>query len=185
MIDSLWVWAFVALLLFWSMGAYNRLMRLRSRAIIAFAALEGLFNQYVVMVKVSFPESGFGTLSGWGPVDDSDTSAWGGLVAATEQFSASLRVVHPKPLDGPAMSALKTAHETLSSSWLRLRDLPPDLAGSALPASLQAQWEHVAIQVELARSEFNKAIVNYNEAIGQFPALLLAWIVGFKTAQPI
>ena len=185
MIDSLWFWGFAALMLFWSMGAYNRLIRLRSRAIVAFAALEGLFNQYVAMVKVSFPESGFGTFNGMGAGDDSDMSAWGGLVASTEQFSASLRVAHPRPLDGPAMGALKTAYETLNSSWIRLRDLPPDLAGAAFPAPLQAQWEHVSIQVELMRAEFNKTVLNYNEAIGQFPALLLAWIVGFKAAQPL
>ena len=83
------------------------------------------------------------------------------------------------------MRALKTAFETFCMSWSRLQNLPPDLAGSALPGALQSQWEQLAFQIEMARTEFNRAVVNYNEAINQFPALLLAWIFGFKSAQPI
>lgn len=83
------------------------------------------------------------------------------------------------------MSALKTALETLCLSWCRLRDLPPDLAGPALPATLQSQWEHLTLQSDIARAEFNRLVANYNEAIEQFPALFLARLFGFKAAQPL
>ena len=39
-------WGLVALLLFWSVGAYNRLVRLRSRASRTFAALALLLQRY-------------------------------------------------------------------------------------------------------------------------------------------
>jgi LemA protein len=186
MSDSVMVWFVVAALLFWAMGAYNRLIRLRSQGIVAFVALEALFNQYIVMVKKNFEEAGV-LLGAQEPARDLDagTAAWAGLAAAAEQFNASLKVAHAKPLNGPTTSALSTALETLYLSWSRLRDLPPDLAGSALPGILQSQWEQVASQVEVARSEFNGRVVTYNEAIHQFPALLLAWVFGFKAAQPI
>lgn len=83
------------------------------------------------------------------------------------------------------MGALSTALETLYLSWSRLRDLPSDLAGAALPITLQSQWEHVALQAEIARTEFNRMVTNYNQAISQFPALLLAWLFGFRPAQPL
>ena len=83
------------------------------------------------------------------------------------------------------MSALKTAHETLSLSWSRLQDLPPDLAGPALPLTLQSEWEQVQRQAEAARIEFNRLVTNYNDAIAQFPAMMLATVFGFKPAQPI
>ena len=107
------------------------------------------------------------------------------MAAAADQFNASLKVAHAQPLNGPTMNALRTALETLCLSWSRLRDLPPDLAGPALPSTLQSQWEHVAMQAEIARAEFNRVVGNYNEATNQFPAFLLAWVFGFKPAQPI
>lgn len=177
MSDSVLVWFVIAVFLFWSMGAYNRLMRLRSQGIVAFAALEGLLNQHLLMLKINFPDAGEG--------HDASSAAWIGLAAAAEQFNASLKVAHTQPLNGPTTSALRTAFETLYLSWSRLQDLPPDLAGSALPSTLQSQWEHIARQADMARTEFNRTVTNYNEAINQFPALLLARVFGFKPAQPI
>ena len=53
--DSIVSWFVLAILLFWAMGAYNRLVRLRSHGIVAFAALERLFDQYLSMVKKEIP----------------------------------------------------------------------------------------------------------------------------------
>ena len=186
MSDSVMVWLAIAVLLFWAMGAYNRLVRLRSQAILAFAALEGLFNQYLLMVKTNLPLAEALQMPQASDQDqDLALVAWRGLAAAADQFSASLKIAHAQPLNGPRIKALQTALETLSLSWCRLRDLPPDLAGSAMPINLQTQWELLALQVDIARTEFNRRIDNYNEAIHQFPALLLAWVFGFKPAQPI
>lgn len=168
------------------MGAYNRLVRLRFRGIAAFANLETFFNQYILMVKTNVPEWSAAAAPG-NALSDSDTAsaAWSALAAAADQLNASLKVAHTRPLNGPTMSALRTAFETLCLSWLRLRDLPADLAGAAVPDTLQSQWEMVAVQVEMARTDFNRTVTNYNQAIGQFPALLLARVFGFKPAQPI
>lgn len=185
MSDSVVVWSAVAVLLFWSMGAYNRLMRLRSQGIVAFAALEALLTQYVVMVKTNLPETDVADVQHDLQRHDASSAAWAGLAAAAEQFNASLKVAHARPLNGPLMSALRTAHETLCLSWSRLRDLPLDLAEPALSGALQSQWEQLAAQVDVARTEFNRRVENYNEAIDQFPAFLLAWLFGFKPAQPI
>jgi LemA protein len=183
---SVALWFVFALLLFWAMGAYNRLVRLRSRGIAAFANLETFFNQYILMVKTNVPQWSAAAAPG-NAVPDNDTSvaAWAALAAAAEQLNASLKVAHTRPLNGPTMSALRTAFETLCLSWLRLRDLPADLAGAAVPDTLQSQWETVAAQVEMARTDFNRTVTNYNQAISQFPALLLARAFGLQPAQPI
>lgn len=191
MSNSVMVWIAIAVLLFWSMGAYNRLMRLRSQGILAFAALEALLSQLVVTVKANLPEAAVAAdVPSDLPAHDASaafSAACGGLVAAAEQFNVSLKVAHARPLNGPTTSALKTAFETLCLSWSRLLALSADLAGPALPVTLQLQlqWEQIAVQVEVARTEFNRRVENYNEAISQFPALLLAWVFGFKPAQPI
>ena len=186
MSDSVVVWLAVALCLFWALGAYNRLIRLRSQGIVAFATLEGLCQQHLLLVRANCPAGDQAVASlEPGHAPDATLVAWAALEAAAEQFRASLKVAHAQPLNAPVMRALATALQTLALSWSRLRDLPPDLAGPALPAAFQSQWEHVALQVENARTEFNRRVLNYNEAIGQFPALLLAWLFGFKAAQPI
>jgi LemA protein len=179
-------WFVFALLLFWAMGAYNRLVRLRSRGISAFANLETFFNQYISMVKTNVPEwSAAATPGNALPENDASVAAWAALAAAADQLNASLKVAHTRPLNGPTASALRTAFETLCLSWLRLRDLPADLAGAAIPDTLQSQWETVAVQVERARTDFNRTVTNYNQAINQFPALLLARVFGLEPAQPL
>ncbi len=172
---SVAIWIVWAVVLFWAVGAYNRLVRLRSQAIAAFTPLELQFSQYVTLVQGSFAL----------PVEVEEAGLRAGVLAAARQFESSLKAARGHPLDALAMRALQTAHETLCVSWQRLRDEPPDLAGEPLPAVLQQQWEHIALQVGNARDEFNRQVRAYNEAIVQFPAHLLAWLFGFKPAHTI
>ena len=44
------LWIFLALVLFWAVGAYNRLVRLRSTAIQAFGALDAHLMRWVAML---------------------------------------------------------------------------------------------------------------------------------------
>lgn len=176
----------VAVMLFWTMGAYNRLMRLRAHAITAFAAMAGVFAQYVAMVKTNVPgQAGECAIGAPDSAMGDWAAAWLGLEAAAEQFNVALTVAQVRALNGPTLLALQMAFATLDLSWTRLRELPSDLAGQPLPATLPVQWEQLTFQAELARAEFNRRVASYNEAIGQFPALLLARVFGFKPAQPI
>jgi LemA protein len=172
---SVVIWLVWAVVLFWAVGAYNRLVRLRSQAIAAFAPLEMQFSQYVTLVQGSFSLSG----------EAEEAGLRAGMLAAARQFESSLKAARAHPLDALAMRALETAHVALSVSWARLRDEPPDLAGEPLPAVLQQQWAHIALQTDTARAEFNRQVQAYNEAIVLFPAHLLAWLFGFKPAHTI
>jgi LemA protein len=185
MSDFFVFWTVLAVLLFWSFGAYNRLVRLRSQAIAAFPAIENQFRQYVTLVQTNFP--GTPPLAGAAPTFPSAEliSAWAGLVGAAEQFEVSLRVARVRPLNASTMGALVLAQQTLFTSWLRLKNEPPDLAGALLPENLQLQWERISQQADTVRLEFNQHVSAYNGAIEQFPARLLAWLFGFKPAQAI
>jgi hypothetical protein len=55
MSNSVTFWLLLAVLGFWAMGAYNRLVRLRSQGLQAFASLEVLFNQFILLVKTNSP----------------------------------------------------------------------------------------------------------------------------------
>jgi LemA protein len=186
MSDSVIVWLGLALLLVWAMGAYNRLVRLRAQGLQSFAALAGFLHQYVALVKINASDAARSHAPDAAAAAHDDVSAaWAGLLAAADQCVAALKVAHAHPFNGVTMKALRVALETLFLAWIRLRDLPAGLAGAVLPHASSLQWEQVSAQTAMARTEFNQRVVNYNEAIQQFPALLLAWVLGFKSAQPI
>lgn len=163
-----------AVLLFWAVGAYNRLVRLRARAIEAFAAMEQQFLLYLALVR-----------SGLTPEEGEAPPVLAGLLGAAGQFDSSLKAARQQPLDDLAARALVAAHEALNEAWSRLRGEPPDLAGAPLPDTLQQQWQHIARQVETVRGEFNRCVLDYNAAIDLFPARLLAALFQFKHAHTI
>ena len=186
MSNSVIFWLLLAVLGFWAMGAYNRLVRLRSQGLQAIATLEVLLNQFILLVKTNSPlpvlhpapaQAAFGS--------DESARAWLALVAATEQLALPLKATRTQPLNSAAVPALALALQTLLHSWADLQHLPADVAGPEFSKTLQLQWQHVALQAELARQEFNRVVLAYNAAIHQFPALLLARLVGFKAAQPL
>ncbi len=172
---SVGIWIAWAVLLFWAVGAYNRLVRLRAQARVGFAALEQQLAQYVTLVQ--------GSMAGGAEAAQADAQA--GLLGAAKQFESALNATRAHPLDAMALRALATAHEALRESWLRWREAPPDLAGEPLPAALQQQWTQIATHADNARREFNLQVQVYNDAIVQFPARLLAWLFGFKPAHEI
>jgi LemA protein len=88
-------------------------------------------------------------------------------------------------LNGTPIETVCAAQDAVAQAWTRLQALPPNQIGPVLAPTLVLQWTQLGAQTDAARSEFNQRVVNYNEAIQQFPALLLAWVLGFKPAQPI
>ncbi len=169
------VWFVIAVFLSWAMGAYNRLVRLRARGLLAFVALEDLLSQYPLLIKGSLSDKAL----------EKTAAACETWIAATDAVTAALRVAHAQPLNELKTLALSQALDALSESWSEVKNLPPDLGESVLPSALPMQWEALAMQVEIARLEFNRAVMNYNESRDQFPAILLAWVFGFKPAQPV
>jgi len=165
----------LAVLLFWALGAYNRLKRLRAQGLHAFSVLAGLLNQTLALVKAPLVEQG-ASLTSVDTQSGIDTRA--GWRICCEQFSAALLDAQAQPLNAAALGGLSLA-------WARLRVLSSDPLGITLPSALSRQWVQVSAQTDLACAEFNQRVINYNEAIHQFPADMLACVLGFKSAQPI
>ena len=175
--NSFVAWFFGAVVLSWAMGAYNRLVRLRAKGLLAFSDLEQILGQQMTLISTNFLEDAL--------VIDDAPEDWHHLLASVRAVSTALKIAHAQPLNKAATSGLKDGIEGIGLYWRQLVDLQPDLAGSFLPPSFQLQWEQLAFQVDRARTEFNQSVVNYNVAKDQFPANLLAKIFGFKSAQPV
>lgn len=180
MTSSILPWVVAAVALFWAVGAYNRLVRLRSEAKVAFAALESELQKQVQLVLACIPPE-----EDQAPSQFTGGSAfWGGLQGAAAQLTASLSAARSKPLDPERIAALGAAQEVLSTAWDRAeRDDAHDLAGPRLPENFSGERQQLVRMAQAATENFNQAVIRYNEGIGQFPALLLAWIFGFEPAR--
>jgi LemA protein len=173
-------WVLAAIAVFWAVGAYNRLVRLRSEANTAFAALESELSRQVGLVHGCIPPEEDQTPSQFA----GGSAFWGGLQGAAAQLAASLAAAKAKPLDPERIAALGAAQEVLSMAWDRAeRDDAHDLAGPRLPENFSSERAQLVRMTQAATEHFNQAVVRYNEAIGQFPALLLAWLFGFHPAR--
>jgi LemA protein len=178
--ESVIWWSLSAVLLFWSVGAYNRLVRLRSHALRSFAAMAVPMRRYAEMVKSCSVNPSNLT----DPVGDTPTQAWAGLLGAQAQFSASLGVALTRPLDSTAITALTVADTVLHMAWIQATSERLDALGTPLPETLGIQWNDARQQIHAAAQTFAQAVLSYNTAVTQFPALLLAWLFGFRTATP-
>jgi LemA protein len=182
MSSSMVFWIVVAVLPFWAVGGYNRLVRLRSEAKTAFAALESELLKQVALVDACLPPGETQPAS----LFDEEASFWGSLQGAAAQFAASLAGARQRPLEPEGIAALSAAQDVLAMAWARAeRDDAHDLAGARLPDTLTTTRAHLVAQSSVAAEQFNRAVTRYNQAIAQFPALLLAWLFGFKAGRGI
>ncbi|WP_237288448.1 LemA family protein [Variovorax sp. PAMC 28711] len=194
--DSLVSWIVAALLLFWFVGAYNRLMRLRSAALQSYATLDAALVRQLEFTQAesSAAEESAGDAAG----EDASTRA--SLRAATAQLTTLLAGTRLQPLDPERIAALGTALRALLSAWQRqhpdsmvsfdadgMLSRPAPLGGidEAPSANMPIAWPEPSAAAEIARSHFNLAVRAYNQGIGQFPALLVAWIMRLRPAAPL
>jgi LemA protein len=174
------IWIGCAVLVFWAVGAYNRLVRLRGEAKEAFAALDRELAHQVSLVQACMPPGEAHPASQF----EGGSAFWSGLEGAASQLGASLAAARQRPLEPDRIAALGAAQEVLAMAWERAeRDDAHDLAGPRLPENVAMERAQFIRQAQVAAGHFNMAVGRYNEAIGQFPALLLAWLFGFKPAR--
>ena len=184
-------WIAVAIALFWALGAYNRLMRLRSAVAQAFGGFDAHMVRLIALlgewgaaqaVQPHAPERA--TAGGGGT--DQDIAA---LQGATVQLGASLAVARARPLQPEAVAALSAARDVLHASWHKAMGreaLAAARVEAAIPASpWQTRWDDHLQQNEQAIHVFNEAVAQYNAAVAQFPASVLAWVFGFKAARKL
>ena len=200
------------LLLFWVVGAYGRLARLRTAVAQALEPLEQLWRQQLDQARrvlpdaESEPEPEFEPEPGSDP--DSDAAEAGPdpatlvsdacrqrLAAAVHQFELSLHRLHERPTRSRAVEMLELARHTLHQAWRQAADeLPavgpdePVQAGQPenddMP-DLQEQWAVLGHQEQPPLAAFNAAMRDYDRAVSQFPTLLLARPLGFRRGRQL
>lgn len=196
--DSLVYWVAGAILLFWFVGAYNRLMRLRASALQAYATLDAALLRQLDFVQMH-------SLKGrGGEGGDPPDAALVSLHATTAQLTTLLAATRQKPLSATHIAALGTALHVMLAAWQRLhpdavmrfepdgtlaraalQQAGTDGASALIPPSVLTAWPEPSAAAEIARSQFNQAVMHYNAAIRQFPAVLVAWVMQLHPAAAL
>ena len=169
-------WLLLLLIVFWAVGAYHRLARLRSLFLQTFARLDAHLVQLLAWLGEYLAVSA-GTHTA--------------LPAAVEQCTQALARARARPLHAASAVALRDALQALAAAWMAEMH-PPDqarsLPASAAPADIAPwlqRWEQYQVHNVQAQQDLRLAAVQYNAAIAQFPAQLLASLLGFKSAPTL
>ena len=160
-----------AVLVFWIVGAYNRMVRLRNALVSRFAGVVDLYGRRHALIEEQL-ELLSTALASAGPRLDA-------LRAACRQADAARAHARIRPGAVGAVTSLRVADEILAEARARL---PVQSVGSLDLRELNGRLAESDNALAFARREFNQAVDAYNLAVRQFPTAVLARLFGFTTA---
>jgi LemA protein len=164
-------------LLFWVVGAYNRLVRLRNEISNAFAQIDVQLKRRhdlipnLVEVARKYMEHERETLER--------------VTAARAQVMAATDLVKSKPNQPGPILSLGMAEGVLSNAMGRFNavlESYPELKADQRMRDLGEELVHTENKVAFSRQLFNDASLSYNNAAHQFPTNVVAGLFGFRTA---
>ena len=166
--------AILALLMFWAVGAYNRMIRLKNVIANAFGQIDvQLKRRYdlipnLVEVAKKYLQHERETLEA--------------VTAARNQARTASDAVRSRPANAQAVMSLGAAEQALDASLGRLfavAEAYPELKADQNLRELSEELTSTENKVTFARQAFNDSVLDYNNARSQFPALLIARLFGF------
>jgi len=169
-----------AVLVFWMVGAYNRLVNLRHGIATAWAHIDEQLRRrssalpaLVAALRAHLPD---------------EQASFDAALGAEEQLQAMAAAVRAKPTRGAALHNLATAegvHASMMARLAALLDPHATVREDAAVAAALDELKDAQLRLSLARQHFNAAVEGYNEAVLQFPARLLAKLFAFEPAEKV
>lgn len=162
---------------FWGVGAYNRLLRLKNAIANAFGQIDvQLKRRYdlipnLVEVARKYLEHEAQTLEA--------------VTVARNQARNAEHSVASSPLNPAAIGTLAGAEALLGGALGRLMAVVenyPELKADERMRELSEELASTENRLGFARQAYNDHVLEFNDAVGQFPALIIARLFGF-TAQ--
>lgn len=178
-----WQWtalAVAALLVFWMLGGYNRLMSLRNAIGEAFAQLADALQRRTQAVP-ALADALMQRLPG-------EQASLQALLAALAQHDQALATARTHVTSPAAMSRLVAAEGELAAALLRVQallDRRGDLASDVGVAACLAELHAADARITFTRQLFNDAVLVYNDARALFPTSVLARLFSFSAAAAL
>ena len=160
-----------AVLLFWTVGAHNRLVNLRNAIVRSFVTVDEQFRLRHALLLQQLDALAL-RVGGSSPTLEA-------LRAAVAQASAACAHASARPGAAGAVTSLRLAETILTETRARV---PARTTAAAGLAEIDAQLAASDNALAFARGRFNKAVAEYNSAVGQFPTWLIAALFSFRPA---
>jgi len=179
----------LAVLFFWAVGAYNRLVVLRASVAKQFAAVDAQLIRVLVWLQGNLPASMRDMLSEMEEAalpeallkNDRDLK----LLAILEALSDSLDLARTQPLSAVVMQKVNQDRLALAA-WAK-SEVRAGQSGEAtwFIDPLPYKFDRLKAQAWPLMDAYNQAAIKYNDAVLQFPASVLAKQVNFVPAQTL
>lgn len=169
-----------AILLFWGIGAYNRLMRLRN----AIGEAYGQLDQHLSARAEICSQ----LLARTRPLLGSEQATFDALESAQAEAQAAAQAARARPHAGDPVANLAVASAVHAAALTRLMSLLDHQAELREQADIDAMVTELKLierQRAFARQVFNQAVAQYNEAAQAFPTRVLASLYGFSEARSL
>ncbi|NBO40925.1 MAG: hypothetical protein EBU92_05215 [Betaproteobacteria bacterium] len=181
MLYSRLFWISFAVLVFWALGAYNRLVRLRAQVKQQFGPLQAVLLEYQEVVQQAVTAAAAAPQLWDHPGNlDLGHSYWTRLQVAAGLSTVAIARMQNHTLEQDSAQALHDAAAELQDAWAAL--IHPDAYFVHIPEALKQRWLDLDLLVQPELSRFNAAIQEYNQAITQYPAAVIASLFEFRVA---
>ncbi len=161
----------------WAIGAYNRLVQLRNRIANAFGQIDVQLKRRHDLIP-NLIEVARGYLK-------HEAATLEAVIQARGQAVGAVAAARAAPTQAGPVDALAVAEGALGSSLGRLLAVAesyPELKADATMQSLSEELNSTENRLGFARQAFNDQVLDYNTAAEQFPALIVARLLGFTPA---
>ena len=176
---TLLVLAAVALIaVFWAIGIYNGLVKLRNRFKNAFAQIDVQLKRRYDLIP-NLVETAKGYLS-------HERETLEAVIKARNIAASAAEAAAANPASANNMKTLMSAETGLTGALSRLMVVSeqyPDLKANENMAQLTEELTSTENKVSFARQAYNDAVTTYNTRREVFPAVILAGAMGFQSAE--
>lgn len=172
--------ALFVLLICWSVGAYNRLVRLKNVISSTFDQVDAQLKRRYDLIP-NLVDSAQHYLQ-------HERLTLEAVVSARNEALAACDAVRSRPTNARAVTALSKAERTLDDRCGRLFDLAdayPELQADKTIQALREALTSIESQIAFTRKAYNDAALDYNNAKSQFPVLMLAKLFSFDSSATL
>jgi len=167
--------AVVLLLVFWAVGAFNRLTRLKNAIANAFGQIDVQLKRRYDLIP-NLVEVARKYLA-------HETQTLEAVIAARNQARSAEHSAAASPLSAGAIGALAGAEQVLGGALGRLfavAEAYPDLKADQTMRELSEELSSTENRIGFARQAYNDHVLEFNDAAAQFPALIVARLFNFQ-----
>ncbi|MGN1056534.1 MAG: hypothetical protein ACI4QS_07455 [Comamonas sp.] len=172
-------WLLLAVLVFWVVGAYKRLKRMRQQAKQAFTGVDAQFVQLLALLR----EVAAGEQASETPENaTAPAHAQRALAPTADLLENALAQARMHPLRPEVIARLDSVWQSLQVAWHAYAQLAqaPTSTASAGDESTAQRWMQLHTLQEHSLEQFNAAVRTYNQAITAFPSCAIARISGHR-----